>query len=115
MRLIDADAFEQWLLKSQKNANESGRYEGDVDDDIERPLYYSTQSFIDTMRHRPTVDAKPTRYGHWIASGPDWVCSWCGTEFKKDELEFIEGAGDYYMPHYCPHCGAEMDLEEETE
>lgn len=57
-----------------------------------------------------TIDAEPVRHGEWIENGPGWVCSYCGTEFK-DELEFIEGAGDYYMPHYCPHCGAKMDLE----
>lgn len=55
---------------------------------------------------------EPVRYGKWIDDGPNWICSWCGTEFK-DEIEFIEGADNYYMPHYCPHCGAEMDLQEE--
>lgn len=59
------------------------------------------------------LHVKPVRHGSWIDDGPNWVCSKCGTEFK-DEIEFIEGAGNYYMPHYCPHCGAEMDLQEET-
>ena len=67
---------------------------------------------ISELHLAPTIDAEPVRHGQWIEDGPRWVCSYCGTEFN-DEIEFLEGYGDYYMPHYCPHCGAKMDLEEE--
>ena len=53
---------------------------------------------------------EPVRHGRWITYGPNWVCSYCGTEFK-DEIEFIKLNPDDYMPHYCPHCGARMDEE----
>lgn len=62
----------------------------------------------------PAVDAEPVRHGEWIEDGPNWVCSYCATEFK-DEIEFIKLDYDYYMPHYCPHCGAKMDAKEVRE
>ena len=56
---------------------------------------------------------EPVRHGQWIAYGPNWVCSYCGTEFK-DEIEFIKLDPDDYMPHYCPNCGARMDAHVNT-
>jgi len=67
--------------------------------------------FYDMINNTPTIDAEPVRHGQWIEDGPGWICSYCGTEFK-DEIEFVKLDYDYYMPHYCPHCGAKMDLED---
>lgn len=65
-------------------------------------------SVLECLDFVPKVDAEPVRHGRWIENGPDWVCSYCGMEFK-DEIEFIKLDYDYCMPHYCPHCGAKMD------
>ena len=100
MRLIDADVqvkYFEGLARSLANAECFAA--ADV-----------TQCAAETLRIAPTIDAEPVRHGQWIEDGPDWVCSYCGTEFK-DDIEFIKLDYDYYMPHYCPHCGAKMDLE----
>lgn len=61
MRLIDADEFEKKLTAMQRNTEESAKelaLESGVElSKIDKTLYFSTQSFIDTMRCRPTVDA----------------------------------------------------------
>lgn len=72
------------------------------------------EDVLDVFEGVPPVDAEPVRHGRWIENGPDWVCSYCATEFK-DEIEFIKLDYDYYMTHYCPHCGAKMDLEAQNE
>lgn len=58
MRLIDADAFEEWIFKAQQNAFDSAILnDGKKPEDVDPNLYFSAQSFVDTMRYRPTVDA----------------------------------------------------------
>lgn len=56
MRLIDADAFDRRLANAEFSAalNEAN--------DNDRPfehqaMYYSTQSFRDTMKYQPTIEA----------------------------------------------------------
>jgi hypothetical protein len=92
-RLIDADA-----LKAKANADpDSG--EGFV--------------WVQDIDETPTVDAVPVVHGRWIPTyhtyynrageyqiADEWHCSNCGI-YSKDEW------------HYCPNCGARMDLEEE--
>ena len=58
MRLIDADAFDRALASHEFSAalNEAADKDGPFED---MPMYYSAQSFRDTMRCRPTIDAVP--------------------------------------------------------
>lgn len=58
MRLIDADAFDRDLASHEFSAalNEAADKDGPFED---MPMYYSMQSFRDTMRCRPTIDAVP--------------------------------------------------------
>lgn len=58
MRLIDADAFDRALASHEFSAalNEAADNDGPFKD---MPMYYSAQSFRDTMRCRPTIDAVP--------------------------------------------------------
>lgn len=53
----------------------------------------------------PTVDAVEVVHGRWIeyshldVGGECSVCGWQFQWFENDEA------------HYCPHCGAKMDME----
>ena len=83
MRLIDANAFRDWLSKQKR---------------IGKNLV--TMMLDET----PTVDAVPVVHGRWISvedslfPGTKEKCSLCGVH---------KGAG--YVYHYCPNCGAKMD------
>ncbi len=94
MRLIDADEMRENLLwcKSQ-----SSRYDNYWDDVIER------------LDAQPTIDATPVKHGKWfdamVGELPVQVCDQCCTFFP---LAYTGGGH-----HYCPNCGAKMDLEEE--
>ena len=56
----------------------------------------------------PTVDAAPVKHGKWfdamVGELPVQVCDQCSTFFP---LAYTGGGH-----HYCPNCGAKMDLEE---
>lgn len=59
------------------------------------------------------VEVEPVRHGHWIDAGyvgvdmPIVCCSVCGIRFCGE----INIYSSIY--HYCPHCGARMDVVEE--
>lgn len=69
-----------------------------------------------TINDVPTVDAVPVVHGRWIDSYivkklqydkyPTVKCSKCGCYF----CDVINN--HHFMYHYCPHCGARMDLKE---
>lgn len=77
------------------------------------------------LRDVPTVDAEPVKHGHWTASqglveSGEAQCSNCKTYYYAGDLYEVgetdeNGIGQALMPNYCPHCGAKMDAEEETE
>lgn len=59
-----------------------------------------------TIKHMPTIEAEPTRHGHWIykeycfpTAIAFYKCSVCGFTCGFD------------ADNYCPHCGAKMDEE----
>ncbi len=58
----------------------------------------------------PLLDAVPVRHGVWYPRFEDWrqqqegnKCSVCGFEYYGTGIRSF---------HYCPNCGAKMDLEE---
>lgn len=51
----------------------------------------------------PAADAAPVVHGWWNA---DETCSVCG-EKSTEGLDAVKW--DYWLPDYCPHCGAMMD------
>ena len=73
----------------------------------------------------PTVDAEPVRHGRWFTTESHFYCgevlySACRTEYDYDFLIMVgekenQMCGQQPLPNYCPHCGAKMDAEEETE
>lgn len=66
---------------------------------------------IETVKHSPAADVEPVRHGAWYKCFEDWrqqqegnKCSVCGFEYYGTGVRTF---------HYCPSCGAKMDLEEE--
>ena len=51
------------------------------------------------------ADVAPVVHGWWNA---DETCSVCG-EKSTEGLDAVKW--DYWLPDYCPHCGAKMDGE----
>ena len=101
MRLIDADAFDRDLCNHKFTAalNEAADAGTAFED---KEMYYSTQSFRDVMKYRPTIDAVPVVHGYWeLNHEKEWCCSACGYA-----PVVYEGS------NYCGFCGAKMDLEE---
>lgn len=94
MRLIDADKLRKDVLDLPNC------YNGFSDT-------YDKAMIVDLVDEQPTVEAEPTRHGHWIFNPKDAIemmftlpkCSQCGAESSD--------AGNY-----CPNCGAKMDEEE---
>ena len=113
MRLIDADALDDIVLK----LNKEGRT-------ITRSEYKTVDSIIFEF---PTIEAEPVRRGRWVYTGvntydlsyggtayePTYRCSACGriheSYVRLDEPIMPEDA-DY--PNYCPNCGARMEEQE---
>lgn len=104
MRLIDADAFDRALCNAKFSAALNEAYDADRSFE-DQEMYYSTQSFRDVMRYRPTIDAAPVIHGKWIFHDDDYMptdlCSICGCTTWA-----------FIRTKYCPFCGAKMDLEE---
>lgn len=55
------------------------------------------------LRVAPAADVAPVVHGRWNA---DETCSVCG-EKSTEGLDAVKW--DYWLPDYCPHCGAIMD------
>jgi hypothetical protein len=60
----------------------------------------------------PAADVAPVRHGAWYQCFEDWrqqqegdKCSVCGFEYYGTGIRCFQ---------FCPHCGAKMDLEGET-
>ena len=63
--------------------------------------------------NQPIADVQPVRHGHWIEQdGYDgdtyYDCSVCGESWTTIE----EDPWDNGM-NYCPHCGAQMEVEQD--
>ena len=106
-RLIDADKLinDGWVLERHGVSNK----------------LLSSMSIADV----PTVEAEPTRHGHWIKK--TWYargsykyhkCKKCGEEDTiqkphNEEIIVCSECGkinESAFENYCPNCGARMDL-----
>lgn len=131
MRLIDADAFKEYLRKgAEANADIIPQRLVDAVLDImdgimldidEQPTIDAVPATIDgalgylhkvgwIQEHDRimTEDVAPVRHGHWIKNDPHcdglaflWNCSECGGESDEGY-------------RYCPACGARMDGDEKN-
>ena len=86
MRLIDADALIDTLY------------------DHEFASYIDKGEVSTVINDEPTVEAQPVRHARLINAHPYGECSCCG--------ELIDSRDRF---RYCPHCGARLVGEGETE
>lgn len=87
MRLIDADAFDRALCNHRFTAalNEAAEAGTAFED---RELYYSTQSFRDVMKYRPTIEAVPLdKLCEWLERYATMDCDGCREAFGSCEDE----------------------------
>ena len=61
------------------------------------------EEFAEYLYELPTADVAPVVHGRWNA---DETCSLCG-EKSTEGLDATKW--DYWLPNYCPNCGAKMD------
>lgn len=59
------------------------------------------------LKYIPAADVAPVRHGRWEYNNSVnfWQCSRCG------ENAPMHGKWMQLKTHYCPNCGAKMDLE----
>lgn len=70
--------------------------------------YDMLQEMLDKLEAIPAADVEPVRHGAWYPCFEDWrqqqegnKCSVCGFEYYGTGIRSF---------HYCPNCGAKMDL-----
>ena len=84
---------------------------------IRKPRNGETAVFLDIkaiVEDRPTIDAVPVRHGKWLDDGQydnffphhEWRCSECGEHVLEIGVPWF---------NYCPHCGARMDEERDSD
>lgn len=75
-------------------------YEIEVEEAVPIEDYRSMERTVDKLI-KALAEAEPIRHGRWEGHG-DYKCSKCGVNV---------GGGDIPRTfHYCPNCGAKMDL-----
>lgn len=72
---------------------------------------YNADWILSFIESQPTADVQEVRHGRWISNdlgGYKWAyyCSECG---------WVDGYPFNDRHKYCPHCGAKMDGEWETD
>lgn len=58
---------------------------------------------VEAIKAAPVADVAPVVHGRWNA---DETCSLCG-EKSTEGLDATKW--NYWLPNYCPNCGAKMD------
>ena len=113
MRPIDADAFDRDLCNARFTAALNEAYDGDTSFE-DREMYYSTQSFRDVMRYRPTLDVRPVVHAYWkdvtydqTESHYAYQCSACAYRVWIPKWQH---PADQHL-FYCAECVATMDKE----
>ena len=111
MRLIDADAFAERMLKAWDTADEQKRADiVAILANIVTPILAGT----------PTVDAVEVVHGEWIKNEPnteamrEWHKHGIGKAMSEKSIYWTcSRCGRWGTPSlkYCPNCGAKMDGE----
>lgn len=107
MRLVDADAVSK-LFDAEFGETLNLIYAGETHLDNLAEGFCEAYRVIQNM---PTIDAVPVVHGRWEYSAQTihtqslMRCSICGWWTLDPSVD-----GAY---HYCPHCGAKMNSEEE--
>ena len=105
--LIDIDAF-----RKEHRINEHCE---DCERNARECQYndFSMMDFCGWLDDAPTVDAVPVKHGRWerednVYDDLTYICSAC-----HEPWTLIDGTPLDNNMHYCPNCGAKMDLEEQ--
>lgn len=53
------------------------------------------------IERQPVIESKEEKHGRWICDAEVHICSKCSCAFNLLPI----------FAHYCPNCGAKMDLE----
>lgn len=91
-RLIDAIAYYKELKEEMDYPGRSEEFMIAID------------VAIADLADAPTIDAAPVVHGRWIETpsfAPEYGCSECGQSYEWWESS---------EAHYCPNCGAKMDM-----
>lgn len=71
-----------------------------------QPYFLKAAKMIELL---PAADVAPVVHGMWVEKqsvfGETATCSNCGEKYYTVGI----------LPHYCPNCGARMDLEEKND
>lgn len=122
MRLIDADAMQKNLCE---NADLLIDAWGSFDNLPEKDKARVDEIFncVAEVVNAPTIDAVPVVHGRWITEDADTgelgaysaflavKCSECDCDYSAESGQYGWYLGDPFPYHYCPNCGAKMDLE----
>ena len=77
--------------------------------DAPEQVGYSREDAADCIRYMDADDVAPTRHGRWVLDEKRYVvyCSEC-----SEPVSYYPNIRDVREEnHYCPNCGAKMDLE----
>lgn len=109
MRLIDGDRLEDALREHKFDYSGETEY----NDGVVEGLMMARDDVIEA----PTIEAVPVKHGKWIPSDPPdapvtklYKCSVCGLGYEDDDTD----CEVYYPWKYCPHCGAIMEIEDDS-
>ena len=84
-------------------------------------MFESEEEAIEAWNRRADNEAEPVKHGRWksMIEPLGWddtttaECSVCGESWVLDDENWtIDEVRQYW--HYCPSCGAKMDLEDEA-
>lgn len=94
MRLIDADAFKEYMRKALEETRGCYPDNGEWAEAV-------TEQFCEDIDDQPTVEPERKK-GEWLPDGKFgfWVCSSC--KFPS------EASAANLLYKYCPVCGADM-------
>lgn len=67
---------------------------------------YSSEEIESMLSELPAADVAPVVHAFWNS---DEKCSACG---EKSTEGLDAEKWNYWLPPFCPHCGAKMDFEE---
>ena len=77
--------------------------------DAPEQVGYSRENAADCIRYMDAADVAPMRHGRWVLDEKRYVvyCSEC-----SEPVSYYPNIRDVREEnHYCPNCGAKMDLE----
>ena len=104
MRMIDADAFKEYIRGACKEMSHVYKDGGKWAKQI-------TEDFCMDIDEQPTIEERKT--GKWIGADSQCgiKCPFCGTPVD-DFCNSIDYIDLIYEPNFCPYCGARMEGEE---